>query len=175
MSNNTQLMYVNLSNNQLCEEDRLVNNENPFWEDFNAQVKKRKGKKKKRKKAKLDMDDFFDEEKDRTDLFDEKLNEHAKFAIECICSFLRRNINLIHLDLSNTGLSEKQLWYFGRALRRTKSLRAIHLNGNPGITSRLLEYLRWRAHCQPEDKENFIDFTKMPTILEIRDFVNRQK
>jgi len=70
-------------------------------------VLKRKSKKKKRKKAKLDMDDFFDQEKDKTDVFDEKLSQSSKFAIECICSFLRKNHQLVHIDLSNTGLIEK--------------------------------------------------------------------
>jgi hypothetical protein len=48
-------------------------------------------------------------------------------------------------------MSEKILWYFGKALRRTKSLRAIHLSGNPGITKRLIDYLKKRVHCAEEE------------------------
>jgi hypothetical protein len=48
-------------------------------------------------------------------------------------------------------MSEKILWYFGKALRRTKSLRAIHLSGNPGITKRLIDFFKKRVHCAEEE------------------------
>jgi hypothetical protein len=37
-------------------------------------------------------------------------------------------------------------------------MRALHLSGNPGITSKLLEYLKERTHSI-HVKLNFIDFT----------------
>lgn len=58
------------------------------------------------------------------------LTEDGEFAISCIIRFLKRNRSLLHVNLSNTGLNEAALWPFGAALRRTKSLRSIHLSGN---------------------------------------------
>lgn len=74
------------------------------------------------------------------------LTESAKFSIKCLCKFIKRNKNLLHVDLSYTGLSELQLWEFGAALRRAKSMRSIHLSGNK-ITKRLVQHLVDRAHC----------------------------
>ena len=48
-----------------------------------------------------------------------------------------------------TGLTEQQMWYFGRALKHSKSLRSIHLSQNPGITDRLKEFLSERIKCMP--------------------------
>lgn len=68
-------------------------------------------------------------------------------------------------------MSEQILWYFGKALRRTKSLRAIHLSGNPGISQRLIDYLKIRVHCSAEEEErNTIDFTNMPFLKKIHKF-----
>ena len=43
---------------------------------------------------------------------------------------IKRHSNLIHLNLSSTGLYEELLRHFGKALRRSKALQAIHLSGN---------------------------------------------
>jgi len=74
-------------------------------------------------------------------VFSDELTPNAVTAIENLCNFIKKNTSLIHADFSHTGLNEKQLWYFGRAMRRSKSLRSLHLCGNPGITPRLKEYL----------------------------------
>ena len=74
------------------------------------------------------------------------LTSNAQFVVDCICTIIKYNPNLIHLDLSNTGLTEPMMWHFGQALRRAKSLRSIHLCGNVGITDELVEYLTKRTH-----------------------------
>lgn len=82
--------------------------------------------------------------------------------MENLTNFIKRNNYLIHADLSNTGLNERALWYFGRAMRRSKSIRGLHLSGNPGITPRLIEYLKNRAHCIHEE-DRFLDQAKLPS------------
>lgn len=37
----------------------------------------------------------------------------------------------------------------GTALRRAKSLIAVHLSGNPGCSQDTAEYLQQRVHCRP--------------------------
>jgi hypothetical protein len=59
--------------------------------------------------------------------------------------FMKKNPNIVHIDLSNTGLTEKHLFSFGVALRRTKSLRSIHLSGNQ-ITENVVDYLVEKSH-----------------------------
>lgn len=116
--------------------------------------------------------DEFDPEKDEFDEFDDEpgqahkpeseqqlLSDDDKYVMECLCRFLRKNKNLVHVDLSHTNLSEKALWYFGKTMRRAKSLRALHLTGNPGITDRVVDYLQRRAHCIHIKEQNFIDFS----------------
>jgi len=95
---------------------------------------------------------------DKEKVFTDNLTSNAVLAIENLCTMIKKNTALIHADFSNTGLNEKQLWYFGRAMRRSKSLRALHLCGNPGITPRLKTYLHDRAHCRHEEEINQIDF-----------------
>ena len=146
ISTNSQIQYLNLSWNTLFDD-------HPFAEK----------KKQQRKKQDLFIVDDVDRDKDRLDEFDEELTEAATTSIEFLVKFIKRNRALIHADFSNTGLNEKQLWYFGRAMRRSKSLRSLHLSGNPGITDRLIAYLTERAHCIPEQPTNELDFSELPS------------
>ena len=64
------------------------------------------------------------------------------------------------------------IWAFGRALRRAKSLRVVHLSGNPGLsledkTKVLVKYLVERSHAILVDSHNQIDFNKLPSNLAI--------
>lgn len=52
-----------------------------------------------------------------------------------LCKFIKYNQNLLHLDLSNTGLTKRMLIEFGGALRKARSLICLHLSGNPGLCS----------------------------------------
>lgn len=105
----------------------------------------------------------FEYEKDRLDVFRKKLDENSKSIMTNLCKFIARNKNLIHADFSHTGLNEKMLWYFGRTMRRTHSLRSLHLSGNPGISKRLKQYLHKRAHCADKIEVNIIDMNLLPS------------
>ena len=159
IAKNNQLMYLNLSYNQLFD-----NTPEPKKEEEPPS-------KKKKDEVIISEEDYV---KDQYAIFNEELAEKAKVAIENLVNFIKKNKFLIHADLSFTGLSEKQLWYFGRAMRRSFSLRALHLSGNPGITPRLKQYLSERAHCMPEEPENFIALLKLPSLLKI-DKSNEEK
>lgn len=125
-------------------------------------VKKEKGKKKK-DKFKFDL---FDDEKDQTAAFDQELGIKTRMTIENLLRFIKKSRHLIHADFSNTGMSEKILWYFGRSMRRSRSLRAVHLSDNPGMTPRVVEYLKQRIHAKEQtDMINTIDFTKLPSLI----------
>ena len=63
---------------------------------------------------------------------------------------IKRNRKLLHLDLSCTNLSEYMLWHIGKALSRARSVIAVHLSGNYGVTERLVDLLRTRIRCKPK-------------------------
>ena len=54
-------------------------------------------------------------------------------------------------------------------MRRSKSLRGIHLSCNPGLTPKLVDYLKKRIHSIDEQEINTIDFRKLPSILQLRE------
>lgn len=64
-----------------------------------------------------------------------------------LCKFIKHDFKLLHLDLSHTGLSKMMLLEFGSALRRSKSMLSLHLNGNPGIDIDLKKTMAERVHC----------------------------
>ena len=77
--------------------------------------------------------------------------------MECLKDFIKYNIRLIHLDLTNTGLTYAAIVYIGMILTRAQSLRCLHLCGNPGLTSygeeglnvELERFLRKRIRAKP--------------------------
>ena len=62
--------------------------------------------------------------------------------------FVKRNKNLIYLDLTQTNLTEFMLWRIGRSLPRAKSLVAVHFSGNQGITPAVVHQLYKRIRCR---------------------------
>ena len=50
-----------------------------------------------------------------------------------LSKFMKYNQNLLHVDLSNTGLSKRMMMEFGGCLRKARSLICLHLSGNPGL------------------------------------------
>ena len=69
-----------------------------------------------------------------------------------LCRFIKYNPNLLHFDLAHTGLNEQMIWHFGNALKRAKSMVALHLSGNPGITDKLKDYLFKRVKCKQREE-----------------------
>ena len=86
-----------------------------------------------------------------------EMKESDEDLIENLVKFLKNNNKLIHLDLGNIGLTKNMLKQFGPALRRAKSLVALHLSGNPGIDNELKSILFSRIHCLPRFEINKIN------------------
>ena len=70
--------------------------------------------------------------------------------VQSVCTMIKRNKALIHLDLSQTNLTEYMLWHIGKALSRARSVISVHLSGNQGITPTLLKQLHTRIRCRPQ-------------------------
>jgi len=101
---------------------------------------------------------------------EEVLTEQAERVIKHLHKFLKLDPLLVHVELTNVGLCDKMLETFGVALRRSKSLKALHLSGNPGLSDRskaekLIDFLVKRAHAVKVDSHNVINFRKLPSNL----------
>ena len=69
---------------------------------------------------------------------------------------IKHNRQLLHLDLTSTGLSALVIKELGTCLRRARSLLSIHLSGNAGLTKKNQDYLVQRLKTRPnEDLERF--------------------
>jgi len=78
-------------------------------------------------------------------------NSAKDLLIANLCSFIKYNPSLIHLDLSNTGLDFEILHHLAdNALIKTRSMTCLHLSGNPGVNQELIEFIRERLKCREE-------------------------
>ena len=59
-------------------------------------------------------------------------NQQAQ-VVDCIAKFIRRNRNLIHVNLEATGLTYHMIKELLVSIKLSRSLQAIHLCGNPGV------------------------------------------
>jgi len=128
--------------------------------DSAAKAKNQEGDKKREERKKEENKCLSETEKE----YDE-LNQMSKVGMLNLCSFITRNTNLIHVNVSRCGLIEQQLQLLGRALRRAYQLRSIHITGNPGATDALKAYLVKRAHCILPPKKNTINLKQIPSKL----------
>lgn len=156
-------MYINLSWNFLLDQHEDQNKKLRYSEIERRQLESIDDYSSARKTHVDSYYEPFEYEKDRLDVFRKKLDENSKSIMTNLCKFIARNKNLIHADFSHTGLNEKMLWYFGRTMRRTHSLRSLHLSGNPGISKRLKQYLHKRAHCANKIELNIVDMNLLPS------------
>ena len=77
--------------------------------------------------------------------------------LNCLSRIIKFNTKLVHCDLTCTGLTTHVVYELGRAIRRSVSLLAIHLSGNPGLTDENKVYLHNRIKARPhEDMDRFI-------------------
>ena len=74
-------------------------------------------------------------------------NNHPELVIAALSSFIRNNKQLLHLDIMNTGLSERVITSLAQPLRHAKSLLSAHIGMNPGTTIKSKEFLRERLNC----------------------------
>lgn len=54
---------------------------------------------------------------------------------DALQTLISKNTRLVHLDLSETGLSADMILELVKAINLSKSLSVVHLSGNPGLTT----------------------------------------
>lgn len=63
--------------------------------------------------------------------------------------FIKRNKNLIHVDMTQCELDEDVVLKIGASLRKAAAIRAIHLCDNPGVNDEVVGQLITRIHAMP--------------------------
>ena len=88
----------------------------------------------------------------------EASEEDQNTVLTLIGTIIKRNKNILHMDLTSCGLTEFILIGIGNAMRKARSLLAIHLSGNDlGVTDKSKQYIRDRVRCRPqEDIEHYL-------------------
>lgn len=73
-------------------------------------------------------------------IVDDKSKKKAQKALAGhLTTAIKRNKNLLHLDLTCTGLTPLVIMEIGLSLKRAGSLLSLHLSENPGLTPEILE------------------------------------
>ena len=62
-----------------------------------------------------------------------KLTNQQQEVLDCLAKFIKRNKNLIHLNLEATGLTYEMIKLLLVSVKASRSLQGIHLCGNPGV------------------------------------------
>lgn len=86
--------------------------------------------------------------------------------VDNLCSFIKRNPKLMHLDLSQTGLLESNLIQIARCIGHAASILAIHLSGNE-ITQAVLDKFRLRARARPTVQTSLQPFLDLPSEIDL--------
>lgn len=60
-------------------------------------------------------------------------NSLKEVDLKDLCTFVRENYELIHLDLSHCEIQPEKLEKIVKKVKKSKTLMCIHLCGNPGI------------------------------------------
>jgi hypothetical protein len=62
--------------------------------------------------------------------------------------FIKYNQNLVHLDLTSTGLNDDIINLIGISLNKAKSLCSIHLSNNPGVSQKNIKFIQKRIRSK---------------------------
>lgn len=77
------------------------------------------------------------------------------------CQYIHKNQNLIHLNLRETGMSELCLMeLLKNGIAKSKSLLAVHLCGNPGLTYDFMDLAHKTLKMQTTDNDKKEFFNK---------------
>jgi len=85
-------------------------------------------------------------------------NENEKKVVDLLQLMLSSNSNLMHLDLSECGLSADMLLEISRSIKFSMSLIAVHLSGNPGLTQYVKNKIIQRLSASYEKQHNMNSF-----------------
>ena len=70
-------------------------------------------------------------------------------VVGCFKDLIKYNAKLEHLNLDSCGLSSAAIKYIAALLRKSQALRCLHLSGNHGLSSEVIEGVRERLHAKP--------------------------
>ena len=76
------------------------------------------------------------------------LKDHNEDLVDDIRTFIKKNKQLIHFDLTSTNLTEYMIWKIGSALSKAKSVVSIHFSNNQCISPALKQNLFKRISCK---------------------------
>lgn len=69
--------------------------------------------------------------------------------MQSLVVLIKRNKQLMHLNLVSTGLTEHMITELAKAMRRSKSLLSVHLCGNKGVTDRVKDFVQTKIRAMP--------------------------
>ena len=90
---------------------------------------------------------FFNMEETEIEALAE-LTPFNKEVVTCFKDFIKYNLNLVQLNLENTGLNAPAIKYLTSLLRKSQALRSLNLSGNGGLSSDMEEWVRNRIHAK---------------------------
>lgn len=71
-------------------------------------------------------------------------------------NFVRKNNQLLHLDLSHSHISEDQIKRLMPEIHKAISLQAVHLCGNPGRTPEVINWITVNLKCFASETINIL-------------------
>ncbi len=88
-----------------------------------------------------------------------EFNQLERFVVENLQNFIAQNSKLLHLDLSETGLSEDMIYEIIKALNYSNSIIGLHLSGNPGLSNQLCKKIYSKINATYEKPHKLISYT----------------
>jgi len=80
-------------------------------------------------------------------------------VVENLQHFIAQNGKLIHLDLSETGLSDEMIYEIIKALNYSNSIIGLHLSGNPGLSNLLCKKIYAKINATYEKPHKLNSYT----------------
>jgi 5,10-methenyltetrahydromethanopterin hydrogenase len=77
------------------------------------------------------------------------MSEETEIALTHLSIFIKKNTNLIHIDFSNTEMQDGMIKAIVDSISESKSLMVAHLDGNPGLSPSLIEYITEKLEAAP--------------------------
>jgi len=91
----------------------------------------------------------------------DEIGRYNNLMTNYLRQFIWINRKLIHVDLSNTNLSEGMIYRLLPAIKKAKTMMSIHLTGNPGATDQLMAFAQKHMPCSMVKQTEGIDINKI--------------
>mmetsp|Transcript_33978 Transcript_33978/g.41913 ORF Transcript_33978/g.41913 Transcript_33978/m.41913 type:complete len:144 (+) Transcript_33978:688-1119(+) len=85
-----------------------------------------------------------------------ELSKFNQDVVNCLKTFIKYNLNLVTLNLENTGMNAQAIALVASLLRKSQAIRCLHLSANEGISAELTEWVRKRVHATDKIEPNNI-------------------